>query len=325
MKYSAFALLLAAHGFAAESGLPDFLPPGTKVMFGVQVQRILNSSLAQGVTPGAAAGALPGALPGGASLGADWQKIVALTGFDPFKDIDEVLIASAAEGQSPPMLVIALGKFNLERFSANASPYHSVPVLTTAKSSTGTVALLDASTAILGDLAEVHAAIDRRGPRGQLGPALAARVNDLRARYDIWGFGNGIANLMPPSPQPSGMDSIDRFQFGISITHGLELAGEVHARSLKDAQQLKQAAQFLELMMKSQPGGDSAKLDIHEDHGTLKLALTISEEELKKAVEAQRAALAARKAPGGGVKITTSTPQAKPGYNGPNVFTLPGK
>jgi len=63
------------------------------------------------------------------------------------------------------MLLIARGNFNLERFSANASPFHAVPVLRTANSSAGTVALLDASTPILGEIAEVHATIDRRGFR----------------------------------------------------------------------------------------------------------------------------------------------------------------
>jgi len=91
MKHSALTLLLAARALAGDSGLPDFLPPGTKVMFGVQVRRILNSSLAQGVSRAGMAGALSGA----ASTGADWQKIAAFAGFDPFKDIDELLIASA--------------------------------------------------------------------------------------------------------------------------------------------------------------------------------------------------------------------------------------
>jgi len=64
-------------------------------MFGVQVRRILGSSLAQGANAGATAGALSGAAP----MGAEWQKIVSLAGFDPFKDIDEVLIASTGEGE----------------------------------------------------------------------------------------------------------------------------------------------------------------------------------------------------------------------------------
>src|ERR1700681_3547186 len=125
MKYSALTLLLAASAFAAESGLPDFLPSATKVMFGVQVRRILNSPLTQGTHPAAAAGAWSAAGP----MGADWQKIVSLAGFDPFKDIDELLIASTGEGETPPMLVIARGNFNVERFAANASEYHAVPVL----------------------------------------------------------------------------------------------------------------------------------------------------------------------------------------------------
>jgi hypothetical protein len=322
MRYSALALLLAAGAVAAESGLPDFLPPGTRVMFGVQVRRILNSPLAQGITPGAAAGALAGAGP----MGAEWQKIVSLAGFDPFKDIDELLIASAGEGQKPPMLLIVRGHFNVERFSANASLYHAVPVLRTERSSTGTVALLDASTAILGEIAEIHAAIDRRGSGASIDAALAATIASCRDRYEIWGLGDRPANLVPQPSQPDGLDSIDHFQFGLSITRGLEIAAEVHARSAKDAEKLMQSVQFLELIMKSQPGAESARLDIHEDHGTIKLALTISEAELKKAMEARRAARSP-KPPPAAVRVTApvAPPQTIPAGAGTTVFTLPGK
>ena len=330
MKYSALVLLLAAGARAAESGLPDFLPPATKVMFGVQVRRILNSSLTQGVTPGAAAGALAGA----GQMGADWRKIVSLAGFDPFKDIDEVLIASAAEGpnqgrnqgQNPPMLLIARGHFNVERFSANASPYHGVPVLSTEPSSSGTIALLDASTAILGEIAEVHAAIDRRGSGASIDRTLASTIASLRARYDIWGLGDRPASLVPQSLHPDGLDTIDRFQFGLSIAHGLEIAAEVHARSAKDAEKLLQSVQFLELIMKSQPGTESARFEIQEDHGSIKLALTISEAEVKKAMEAQRAAPSRKPAPAG-LTVTAPAPplQTMPAGGGTTVFTLPGK
>ncbi|HXB73166.1 MAG TPA: hypothetical protein VNY05_33320 [Candidatus Acidoferrales bacterium] len=348
MKYSALTLLLAAGAFAAESALPDFLPPATKAVFGVQVRRILNSPVAQEISPGAAAGALAGA----GQMEAEWQKIVALTGFDPFQDIDEVLIACAVDdrnqgqnrgqnqghnqGQNPPMLLIARGHFNVERFSANASLYHDVPVLGTDPSSTGTIALLDASTAIFGEIAEVHAAIDRRGSGashdGALDAAFASTAASLRSRYDIWGLGDRPVNLIPQSSQPDGLDSIDRFQFGLSVTHGLEIAAEVHARSAKDAEKLMQSVQFLELMMKSQPAAESAKLEIHEEHGTIKLALTISEAELKKAMEAQRAARS-RKPAGGGVTVTgpaapppqTRPAQITPASGGTMVFTLPGR
>src|SRR5260370_42614966 len=99
-------------------------------MFGVQVRRIATSPLAQGLP--ADAGAMGGA--------GDWQKIVSLAGFDPIKDIEEVLVASTGEGgqgQTPPMLLIARGNFNAERLAAHAKPYHGIPALEGGAGSTG--------------------------------------------------------------------------------------------------------------------------------------------------------------------------------------------
>lgn len=325
MKCSALALVLVSGALAADSSLPDFLPPATKVMFGIQVRRILNSSLAQGVNAGAAAGALSATAP----MGADWQRIVSLVGFDPFQDIDEVLIASSNEGQRPPMLLIARGNFNLARFAANATPYHSVPVLRNDGSSTGTIALLDDSTAILGEIAEVEAAIDRRGAGAAIDPEIAAAADSMRSRYDIWGFGDRPAGLVPQGSQTAGLESIDHFQFGISVTHGLELAAEVRASSSRDIAKLRESMQFLELMVKSQPAADSAKFDIHEDHGTFKLSLRISEAEFKKALMAVARSDAPRKPVDTSVKITApipvTAPQTKPATDGTMVFALPGK
>jgi len=320
MKYCAFVLLLAARAFCAESALPDFLPPGTKIMIGVQLRHILESSLVQTATAGAGAAAAmnSAALPlSGASMAADWQKLVGLAGFDPLKDIDEVLIATPGQGQNPPVLLVAHGNFNLERFSANADSYHSVPMLRSAKGSKGTIALFDASTAVLGDVAEVQKAIDRRGSGRGPGASLAAAVNALRSRYDIWGFGTGISN-QTKQPSQQGLDSIDQFQFGISVSHGLELSAEAHARTAEDAAKLMQSAQFLRMMMAQQPGAEAVKLDIQEDHGTVKLALAISEEELKKAMEAQKLAQAARN------KAAAPPPQTRQVNGGTGTMMLPG-
>src|SRR5437667_1174083 len=115
MRYCALSLLAAHAAIAGESALPDFLPPGIKVRFGIQVRRIATSPLAQGLPADASA-------MGGTG---DWQKIVSLAGFDPIKDIEEVLVASTgvqSHGQAP-ILLIARGNFNVERFRTHARPY----------------------------------------------------------------------------------------------------------------------------------------------------------------------------------------------------------
>jgi hypothetical protein len=289
MRYCALFLLAAHAAIAGDSALPDFLPPGIKVMFGVQVRRIATSPIAQGFTADASA----------MDLARDWQKIVSLAGFDPIKDIEEVLMASTGaggRGQTPPMLLIARGTFNVERFAAHARPYHGVPVLEGGAGSTGVVAMFDASTAIMGELPEVHAAIDRRGAGAPLDAKLAATVDSLRGKYDIWGLGDKPSSLIPAGVKPdgldSGLDSIDHFQFGISLSHGLELGAELHAASAKDVEKLTASVGFIEMLMKlQQPAANSPKIDISVKDGTIKLALAIPEEEFNKMIKTQRAAL----------------------------------
>jgi hypothetical protein len=342
MRYCAL-FLLAAHGaIAGDSALPDFLPPGIKVMFGIQVRRIVTSPLAQGFTTD----------PSAMGLASEWQKIVSLAGFDPIKDIEEVLIASTGaggQGQTAPMLLIARGTFNLEGFAAHSRPYHGVPVLEGGAGSTGVVAMLDASTAIMGELREVHAAIDRRGAGAPLDAALAATIASLRGKYDIWGLGDKPSSLIPAAAKPdgvdSGLDSIDHFQFGISLTHGLELVAELHAASAKDVEKLTASVGFIEMLMKfQQPAANSPKFNVSAKNGTITLALTIPEDEFNKMIQTQRAALKQnlnRKAPNvspnvsldtsikiiGPVELAPVKGQAVPAPAtnvGTTVFTLPG-
>ena len=339
MRYCALFLLAAHAALAGDSDLPDFLPPGIKVMFGVQVRRIATSALVQGFTPDAGAMGRAG----------DWQKIVALAGFDPIRDIEEVLMASTGsgvQGQPPPMLLIARGNFNLERFAAHARPYHGVPVLEGGAGSTGVVAMFDGSTAIMGELPQVHAAIDRRGAGAPLDAALAAAVASLRGKYDIWGFGEKPASLIPAGVKPDGLDfgldSIDRFQFGISLSHGLELGAELHAASSRDVEKLTASVRFIEMLLKSQkPIANSPRIDVSVNNGTIKLALAIPEEEFNKMVETQRASLKRilqQKAPNAGMNagiriIAPGEPAPVKGQavgasttsGGITVFTLPGK
>jgi hypothetical protein len=206
--------------------------------------------------------------------------------------------------------------------------------------------MFDASTVIMGDLAEVHAAIDRRGAGAPLDATLAATVASLRGRYDIWGLGDKPSSLMPTTARPEALDSIDHFQFGISLSHGLELGAELHAASAQDVEKLKASVGFIEMLMKAQqPAANSPKIDVGVKNGTIKLALTIPEDEFNKMIQTQRAALQQNlksNASNAGlntnldtsVKITAPVEQAPlkaqpvraPVVNGgTTVFTLPGQ
>ena len=186
------------------------------------------------------------------------------------------------------------------------------------------LALLDATTAIAGEAPAVRAAIDRRGHGAPLDPQLAARVQSLAERFDIWGTGERPEGFVAPTGKREDLDSIDRFEFGIRIGKGLEIGAEVHARSSKDAEKLAASVAMLQAMMIGREPA-APKFDLQVKDGTIKLSLAISEDELKKAIAAQRSARALKSGPPvESSKFTVGMPSGT-NPNVTNVFVLPGK
>jgi hypothetical protein len=286
LAQSLLVLLLAVRAVpAADATLTDLFPAGTKVVFGINVRKVAASPLAQaGLTQAKAQVQAQAAA-------ADWLKIASLAGFDPLRDIDEVLLATNGEGPNPPSLIVATGRFDVARLAQGARRYLDVPLLGGDNPTDAVVALLNPSTALAGDRPTVLATLDHLGNGAQIDPALAQRIAAARARYDIWGLGDRPEGFVAPAPQASGLESIDRFQFGVSLSHGLELGAEVHARSPKDAEQIGAMLGMLQAMVKAkQPTAGSAKFDVHAEDGTFQLAMTIPEAELLKAVRMQTGA-----------------------------------
>jgi hypothetical protein len=316
MRPLCLCLLLAARLLpAADAALPDFLPANTKVMMGVRLRAITGSPLFQGIATQAM------------NSGSDWMTMASMIGFDPLKDIDEILIATSAERQNAPALMVVSGHFNVERLAAGAKRYHGVPLLSVTKGSNSLTALLSDTTAIAGDAAIVRAAIDHRG--SPLDSAFAERVESLRSRYDIWGVGDVPPGFKSPAGQAPGLDSVDRFQFGLLLSHGIEASAELHARSAEDIQKLAASVQLIKAAVANQPNRApvAVKLDTQVEGNTLKLSLAIPEEELRKAIQSR--ATAFRPAPAGGaVTITGNPATAHPTTNASGdtvVLTLPGK
>lgn len=275
---TALALLLSAASQAAERVLPDFIPPGTNLVLGFSLRGLADSELVK-----AYAGAAK-------IMSTDYLKGSPLAGLDPFKDIDDVIVAVAGEGEKAPALVVLRGRFNVEKLAAGAERYHDVPIFKDAKNAGGILALLDTSTAIAGDPAQVQAAIDRRGKGARPAEALVERVQALQSRFDIWGVGDVPKGIIPAGATAPELQAIDRFEFGASLRHGLELTGQIHARSSKDTEKMMASLQLLAAMMKLQaPPSTGAKFDLQSDQENVKLSIFIPEEELKKGIQAQQA------------------------------------
>jgi len=276
-------LLLAAPCLPAADALPgELIPPEARVVIGIHVGNLSRAFAASDFA---------------AELKSQSSAILAqtpLAGFDPMKDLDEVLIASAGGGPNAPTLVVIRGRFDVERLGNGAKRYHDVPLLEDPRQANSAMALLDANTALAGDLPLVRAAIDRRGQGARMNAALAARIEPMRSRYEIWGAGD-IPEAAPAAAAagaPNPFEAIDRFQFGASVSHGLQFVAELRARNRQEAEKLATLVQMWQTMLKN-PQTSGAKIQIASENSTLKLDITIPEEEWKKALAGQQQAFQA--------------------------------
>ena len=195
------------------------------------------------------------------------------------------------------------------------------------KDGKGVLAVLDEATLLAGDTLAVRAAIDRHGKNAAPNATLAMRVQSLRERFDVWGTGERPEGFVAPTGKNEQLDSMDRFEFGVRISKGFELDAEIHARSPKDADKMAASLQLMKAMMSAQDEL-APKIDVQVNAGTIKIALAISEEGVKKMMAARRGATAPVPDRAGPPVIVSSesTPSLPDGKaSGTGVFVLPGK
>jgi len=266
-------LLCAAAAYAAGPELTAFLPPDPTVVMGARLRGLLDSDLMRGGTA--------------KSLAADpqWRKLAETFGFDPFHDIDEIVVAANGTGDNPPFVMAARGRFKMAAAALATATYQGVPMVDMGSGSA--MALIDSETVLVGDAAEVRSAIERsRGPSDG-----GSRASNLRAKYDMWGFGKKPSGFVPSKSAPDGLAGVDSFEFGILWSRGLELTTDLHLSDIKAAAELVKGAAQLEALLKmQQPSASALRLDSHLDGDTLRFAISIPEEDLKKAMAVRNVA-----------------------------------
>jgi hypothetical protein len=293
--FAAF-LLFAGIMPAADQQLMNLLMPDAKVVAGINVDQAKNSPFGQFL--------LAHIQNGDEGL----AKLTAVTGFDPRRDLREMLMGTIGQpGQQG--LVLARGTFDAARIFAAArlgghsvETYNGVDILTGKDDSlTHALTLLDGSIAVAGDLASVHAAIDRHASSAasSIDAALAAKVDQLSNSLDAWSVSlvplAALAGQKVPDTKLNGMlntdvvKSILQISGGIKLGAIIQLSGEAVARSDKDATALADVVRFLGAMVQSNaPAGSAAaitslvqSLDVKADGNTVKVALAIPEQQLE--------------------------------------------
>jgi hypothetical protein len=307
-RYFGAAVAMQASMFAAaDPSLLRLVMPDAKVIAGLQVTQTKNSLFGQFV------------LSHMQVEDTSFKKFVAQTGFDPRRDVNEILIASNWEqsGSSTRWLVAARGTFDLVHITTAAkanggtiTPFQGVDVLTYAEpnkpEAESGIAFFDSASAVMGDLISVKAAIQRKQSSGGPTSELMGKVRDLSAKNDFWFVTtvplSEFAGAMP-NPNLGGalkgdlLAGIHQASGGVHFGDTVTISGEAVTRSDKDAQALVDVFRFLAGMIQlnsqnNQVAGQVSTLldsmDLKTAGNVMTMSLVIPEQQLEQMLNTVR-------------------------------------
>jgi hypothetical protein len=252
------ALLCSLSLSAADEAMLRLLPPDVPTVAGADFDRLKNSSL-------------------GSLIfrvfdkeNADLAKFIAATGFDPRRDIREVIGAedrqAARSGRNPlGDLVIVRGTFDEARILGSASvfggivnTYQGVRVLTPPRESSVEIAFLG-NLAVAGKPAAVRAAIDRHMAKASLAGA-AARAESRSRQYHAWAITGSLDQFTyrPPNAHSPGaaaknaLTAVESVTAGVLFGDQIQVSAEALARNAQDATAIVDLYRLAAMMLQSQ-------------------------------------------------------------------------
>jgi|SRR5271157_590028 len=283
----AFAVVLPAK--AADPNLLNLVMPDAEVLAGVNVDQAKTSPFGQYV------------LSLMQSHDADMQKLIALTGFNPTQDVNELLAAS--NGTPNTGLVLARGTFDAAKIAAAAvagggttETYGSATIVEDPKQTHGVAFLNNGTVAVAGDVASVKAAIDRQTAPAPLAATVTVQVNQWSGTEDAWVITTvPPSSLHPPSNAPNvpGANGQGVFQTIQSAAGGVKfgatvvITGQAIADNAQDATNTAGALQLLASLAQMQAAQDpnaaqlAQSLKVTTQGSTVNVTLSLTEDQLQ--------------------------------------------
>ena len=239
-------IALSLSGAAAADPL-SLVPADADVLMGIDVEHARNTRIGQLL--------MDRMQPDSKSF----DQFATMTGFDPRRDLKQVVAASA--GQPGPKTGVALlhGVFDVHRATAAATAMgQSVETVGGAALITGkdggAVALLDSATAIAGDAEKVRPLIGRRGAATPLADA----ARQWSAGWDIWLVSRAPISALSGQAARSQMlqgalrgdlfKSVERTSAGVKLGSPVRILVEMLSGSAADAAGLADALRFIAAM-----------------------------------------------------------------------------
>ena len=242
---------------AIDKQLLGLMMPDAKVVAGVNVQQVRISPYGQ-----YSLSKFPVTDP-------HFQEFVSATGFDPTRDITEIVAAAPDVQGGPKGLAAARGVFNVGRIvdfvkQMNGTVDQSLGVAIVASpDGQAGIALLDNSLAIAGDLKSVVAAVARRSTATTFSNALSTRAETLSTSFDAW-----VISTLPVPNAPSGvapgglnltaLQSIQQSSAGVKFGTSVNLTAEAVADTAQNANALADVLRLLVGLVQMNQGNAQA-------------------------------------------------------------------
>src|SRR3954471_19340550 len=237
---------------AADPQLLNLVMPDAKVLAGVNVDQARNSPFGQYI------------LSRVQLQDTHLKEFTTLTGFDPTRDVHELLVASSGGATPQTGLVVARGNFDPSRINALAltksgtasETYNGVTIVEDAKHTSG-FAFLNATIVAAGDLANVKAAIDRQRTPAPLPAAVIIQVNQWSNTQDAWAVitvppsslhpATGMPTIpgVGPANQNNAFQTIQQAAAGVKFGTNIVVTAQAQAATAQDATQLGNTLKLL--------------------------------------------------------------------------------
>ena len=270
-----------------DPGLLNLVMPDAKFLAGVRVDQSEASPFGQ---------FLLAQVPGD---NAGFQMFIATTGFDPRRDLREVLVASDGQATGARRgLLLARGTFQPARIltaartsAATVSSYRGIDVLTSpVQPSSFSAAFLDASTLIGGDPEAVRAAIDRHIAGTVFSSPLAIQAAEASATNHAWFVTTvPVASLLGKLGDLNGMSPQNLLKTVSSVSGGVMFGTDAVTITLttaseteKDAHALAEVMKFLGNMM-----AQTASALVDQAGALVHMTVSLSEQQAERSLKSR--------------------------------------
>ena len=358
IKVTASCLFCSAIAFAAQPAW-ELAPPDAKILIGVDVRGLRNSSLSDSITP---------------DMRKQMQAPMAMfhvPGIELLDDIDSVFLAStgdlssmskssmtttvstaskpAAPKPNTPFVLVVSGNFpdeHLRPLLKGAHPsYKGINVYRGTGADPTSIAVLDEHTVLLGDDKSIYRAIDRRIAKLPAQGPLIGRGRELAEVNDIWIVARDSSGTLQKATGPGAIfaSEIEGLDLGLAVHDGFNMGIGLDTKTEAGAQMLSN------LISTQMQTAVSAKLDdqkaaefwrkvkVSSEGKRMQLRVALTKEELAENIrimQEQRSALPSAKsaasmrvnsgdvAVSGPGLVTTTHPAAPPQPRSVKIYGL---